>query len=346
MKPSATTNCAAFRYGLARAFTLFALGWAACAAQAGEHRFQVLLDTDNNGLSGCTVTTAKGAAPGIEQVWTTVVTTTPSGATVTRIERQTCSGVSLGAPTTFATAGWSAGLGNGTAGTAALETYVPLAQLPSQGAMNVRVASTNATGGQDATSAFLISLGPVPPGPSGAQAIPLSPWLVPPLALVLLVLTGFWARRHPEQLSLFGCILLITVSGLAWAAAVILDGNVADWNGIASVAGNAKGSAPVDANIVGVFYQSDTANLYFRIDADVRPDAPPGNQAPVVAAGADQVIVLPASATLTGSASDDGLPNPPGALTLTWTVVTGPALVSFADAAAASTTATFTLPGL
>ncbi|MEJ7712620.1 MAG: hypothetical protein WKF84_22925 [Pyrinomonadaceae bacterium] len=35
------------------------------------------------------------------------------------------------------------------------------------------------------------------------------------------------------------------------------------------------------------------------------------NQAPVVSAGADQSISLPAAATLSGTASDDGLPAPP-----------------------------------
>jgi hypothetical protein len=68
------------------------------------------------------------------------------------------------------------------------------------------------------------------------------------------------------------------------------------------------------------------------------------NQAPVVDAGADQTIPVP-SATLNGSASDDGLPNPPGALTYTWSVVTGPGTVSFADASARNTTASFSQGG-
>jgi len=51
-----------------------ALATAATGANAGEHRFSLLLDTDNNAASGCTIATTKGPAPGIEQVWTTVVT--------------------------------------------------------------------------------------------------------------------------------------------------------------------------------------------------------------------------------------------------------------------------------
>ncbi len=69
------------------------------------------------------------------------------------------------------------------------------------------------------------------------------------------------------------------------------------------------------------------------------------NQAPTVDAGSDQTITLPASATLDGTASDDGLPNPPGALTYTWSKVSGPGTVTFADASAIDTTATFSTDG-
>ncbi len=72
----------------------------------------------------------------------------------------------------------------------------------------------------------------------------------------------------------------------------------------------------------------------------------PANAAPVVSAGPDQTITLPAdTVTLSGSATDDGLPDPPGALTFAWAVASGPGPVTFGDAAAASTTATFAVAG-
>src|SRR3979490_2383406 len=73
------------------------------------------------------------------------------------------------------------------------------------------------------------------------------------------------------------------------------------------------------------------------------PAAPPAraqlllalpNLAPVVNAGVDQVITLPSSANLTGVATDDGQPNPPGVLTTTWSQVSGPGTVSFSNAGA------------
>ncbi len=67
-----------------------------------------------------------------------------------------------------------------------------------------------------------------------------------------------------------------------------------------------------------------------------------GGTRPTVSAGADQSIALPNSATLAGSASDDGLPSP---LTTQWVQVSGPGPVTFGNANALSTTATFSVPG-
>jgi DNA/RNA endonuclease YhcR with UshA esterase domain len=72
---------------------------------------------------------------------------------------------------------------------------------------------------------------------------------------------------------------------------------------------------------------------------------PPVNTPPVVNAGPDQTITLPAAASLSGTATDDGLPNPPGALTTNWSAVSGPGTVTFGNAGAKATTATFSTAG-
>ena len=69
-----------------------------------------------------------------------------------------------------------------------------------------------------------------------------------------------------------------------------------------------------------------------------------GNRPPVVDAGADQVVTLPASATLSGTVSDDGLPSG-STVTTTWATVSGPGTVTFADPGAATTTAQFSTAG-
>jgi len=74
--------------------------------------------------------------------------------------------------------------------------------------------------------------------------------------------------------------------------------------------------------------------------------SPPPNQAPVVSAGPDRAVTLPNSATLDGTVSDDGLPDPPAAVTTAWSKVSGPGTVSFANPNAVDTTASFSAAGV
>ena len=70
------------------------------------------------------------------------------------------------------------------------------------------------------------------------------------------------------------------------------------------------------------------------------------NAPPVVFAGGPSLFVtLPASVSLDGTVSDDGLPNPPGQVTVQWSVIDGPGVVTFADSSALHTTASFSQVG-
>jgi hypothetical protein len=103
----------------------------------------------------------------------------------------------------------------------------------------------------------------------------------------------------------------------------------------------------------------DEVDLYGRAltDTEVRSIYAAGqlgkckpNQPPRVNAGVDQIVHLlpstgvPTTTTLMGIVADDGLPTP-AQLTKTWTRVSGPANVTFGNASAATTTASFTLAG-
>ncbi len=71
---------------------------------------------------------------------------------------------------------------------------------------------------------------------------------------------------------------------------------------------------------------------------------PPENQAPTVDAGADQTITLPDdTVSLDGTVSDDGLPGT--GLITAWSKVAGPGTVTFGNAAAVDTSATFGAAG-
>src|SRR6266516_1048550 len=71
----------------------------------------------------------------------------------------------------------------------------------------------------------------------------------------------------------------------------------------------------------------------------------PENHAPSVSAGADQEITLPAVASLSGTAVDDGLPSG-STLNSTWSKVSGPGTVTFGAANNTSTTASFSVAGV
>ncbi len=68
------------------------------------------------------------------------------------------------------------------------------------------------------------------------------------------------------------------------------------------------------------------------------------NQPPVVSAGSNQTVTLPSGASLNGTVTDDGLPT--GSLSSTWSKVSGPGSVTFANVSAVDTVATFGSPGV
>ncbi|HEV2706799.1 MAG TPA: RHS repeat-associated core domain-containing protein [Pyrinomonadaceae bacterium] len=68
------------------------------------------------------------------------------------------------------------------------------------------------------------------------------------------------------------------------------------------------------------------------------------NHAPIVNAGPDRALAINSTATLSGTVTDDGLPRN-SALSSSWSMVSGPGLVAFADPASPTTTATFSEAG-
>ncbi len=71
----------------------------------------------------------------------------------------------------------------------------------------------------------------------------------------------------------------------------------------------------------------------------------PINHAPLVNAGPDQTLSSPSNVALHGTVTDDGLPNPPGAVTSSWVKVSGPGTVTFGNSNSADTTASFSQAG-
>ena len=91
--------------------------------------------------------------------------------------------------------------------------------------------------------------------------------------------------------------------------------------------------------------QASDGSLISRDRVTITVIDPVQNQAPVVNAGADQVVLLTALASLDGTVTDDGRPSSPGTTKAVWSKVSGPGRVRFADPLAVDTTARFSTPG-
>ncbi len=91
----------------------------------------------------------------------------------------------------------------------------------------------------------------------------------------------------------------------------------------------------IDGNVADEFFVRST----------VGAEEAPTNHAPAVDAGPDLVVAYPAVASLDATVTDDGLPVPPGAVTTVWSQAGGPGNVTFADADAVDTTASFSGSG-
>jgi len=119
-------------------------------------------------------------------------------------------------------------------------------------------------------------------------------------------------------------------------------------NGTVTLNANGSFTYTPNANFAGTgsftYYASD-GSLNSNIATVTITVQAPVNQPPSVSAGPDKPIVLPNAVSLEGTAGDDGLPNPPGVLTTTWSKVSGPGTVTFANPNSPATTATFSKAG-
>jgi hypothetical protein len=92
-------------------------------------------------------------------------------------------------------------------------------------------------------------------------------------------------------------------------------------------------------------HQANASSSDLIFDLELTGETFPQNQAPLVDAGPDQAVTLPAVATLTGVVTDDALPAAPGFLSLSWEEFNGPGTVTFANSNALGTTAAFSTAG-
>ena len=125
--------------------------------------------------------------------------------------------------------------------------------------------------------------------------------------------------------------------------------------GVEVVQGWIDGSRPNHGLLISSLVSSDGVDIHSSEATAIanRPalsitfenDFANSNQAPIVSAGADQTLTLDVTGTLAGLVFDDGLPNPPSTLVITWSLLSGPGDVVFSNPNALNSTTRFTEAG-
>ncbi|MHC4605993.1 MAG: C25 family cysteine peptidase, partial [Planctomycetota bacterium] len=160
---------------------------------------------------------------------------------------------------------------------------------------------------------------------------------------------GIWQDGNPTPIATFSIVTGPDMAEVSVPADVALPAGTYRMAGVFAKSyrtpiGNVV-MAPGIALLCGVYrwstvleYPSDLLYSSVRGHVNFRFVVEGGNSPPTVDAGPDQSVLLPNVAVLDGTVTDDGLPGP---VTTTWSQVSGPGGVVFADASAVDTTATF-----
>jgi VCBS repeat-containing protein len=117
------------------------VSFAAHAATTTE--FRVLIDSDEDSHTGCSVTTSRGTVAGIDQILVTTVSSTDTSGQITSVARQVCSGGSFGSPISVISSPYPIGLSGGNA---VVETMIPFSVLGQGGPTQLRVSFVVVTG--------------------------------------------------------------------------------------------------------------------------------------------------------------------------------------------------------
>jgi hypothetical protein len=269
------------------------------------HRYRVLVDTDNNSSTGCTVCISDdnfaGPVKGIEKIVSIYVTggqgvnTVSNGISLETVRPNPVAGIRVvgvyvqgcsSAPDTFdnptlVDAGpWDVGLNLGTSfggnNADVVEGYVPRSLLGGSGPMRLYYwASAPFTDSDVVPSTDGSENGPsIILNDDNEAGIPtLASWGRLAFAVTLGLLTVWVFRRRLAPGVLAGILAVVTLgaAAVAWATTIAMDGNPADWEGSQAVVATddecdqTEKCAPGE-DMIATFATLDGTNVYFQVD--------------------------------------------------------------------------------
>ena len=252
-------------------------------ALAQTQDYSVLIDSDNSDATGCTVGSPPEAFLGASYRVVTTVDTSVDPPVVTNIALEVCTAP----PSTWAPfAGPDPFTAFPTPFPAptdgiydAIESYVPLNLVAQNDVIQLGFFTGSLADPQD----VLFTTNGAAGGPAIEFGVPfveiptLAEWSMLLLSLLLLA-AGIVALRHRPSRAAFMLGLLLISGGLGIAIASnphAADGNLLDWTGHAAIANDqVPPDAPPNSDIFRAFAHVEGDNIFFRVDADITPDAP------------------------------------------------------------------------
>jgi len=250
--------------------TLIALGAAPLAAQA--YTYSVLIDSDNDAATGCSVVTPNGTAAGIDARLDAEVSFEPL--LVQTQALRLCSGGSFGAAQSLP-AGHPVGADRGPGPSDVVELGFERALLGEDIASDWNLtflASSPLLGAADAAGPVLavgVGVPPLPPALPRPAVIPAAgAWSLILLCLALGVAAAWTLRRHPGLMLAALMVGTLSSAGIAWAAGYLLDGEIGDWDVAALLtdpAGDTTQPEP-QVDLRGVFAAREAGRVFFRFD--------------------------------------------------------------------------------
>ena len=299
------------------ALFLLALIQSSAGAQTPTSVYELLIDLDQDSSTGCVSSpTGSAAFGGFERRLR--ATLDPDSQLVTALETQHCVDASFQNLVTLG-AGQPAGLNNGVGGSDVLEFSVSINDLDPDGAVLVDLAFVADSGaGSDVLTAQ--------DGATIGLGLPfLNTIPVPTLSvLALLVLTTLviavaWvAHQRAGQFALISLVALLAT--VAWAMNFVVDGQVADWTGISSIADDPIGDASNGSDLIDIrsaFIAVENEVLHARLDLTDIENQPPDTIDDTGSTDEDTELVTAAPGVL---ANDSDSNNDP----ITAVLATGP----------------------
>jgi len=252
-------------------------------AMPADFVYKVVMDTDNNPATGCSFVVQDANIPsqsmnGFEHALEIFVATAFTPPKVVGMQLLHCvSGSTFALTATLDANTWPIGVNNGVAVPSApnadvVEGYVSRAAVGDPSTMRIIIIAETAA---DATDVLLTSTGAAPGDAPplllsfpAASAPAMSAVGLGILAVMLAGLPGVYLRRRCRT-EATAVLASIAVAATAWAATIVMDGQVADWTGVPRLGTDMLGDSSIshDAeDIVTAFATRDPSNLYFRID--------------------------------------------------------------------------------